>query len=92
MAKDKKKDTSAAKKAYNKAKQNAQKKNNQTTTKGFWKEVKLEMSKVIWPTKNELVSYTIVVIVVCAAFALGFQLIDMGVLALLKQALGITLA
>ncbi|MGN0710037.1 MAG: preprotein translocase subunit SecE, partial [Anaerovoracaceae bacterium] len=86
------KEKSAAKKAYNKAKQNAQKKNNQTNSKGFWKEVKLEMSKVIWPTRNELISYTIVVIVVCAAFAIGFQLIDMGVLALLKKALGITLA
>lgn len=30
---------------------------------GFFKDVKLEMSKVSWPTKNELIGSTIIVII-----------------------------
>ena len=54
--------------------------------------VKLEMKKVVWPTKKEVFSHTAVVIVTCALFALGFWLIDTGVLAALKHVLNITLA
>lgn len=46
--------------------------------------VKLEMKKVVWPTRKEVVSYTSIVIVTCAVFAFGFWLIDTGVLAGLK--------
>ena len=46
------------------------------------------MKKVVWPTKKELVSYTSVVILTCAVFALGFWLIDTGVLAALRAVLG----
>ncbi len=31
-------------------------------TKTYFKEVKVEMNKVNWPTKNETISYTLVVI------------------------------
>ena len=47
--------------------------------------------KVVWPTRKEVVSYTAVVIAVCAAFAVAFWLIDTGVLAALKAVLGVTL-
>lgn len=57
----------------------------------YFKGVKLEMKKVIWPTKKETTSYTVVVIVTCALFALGFWLIDTGVLAALRAVLGVTL-
>ena len=57
-----------------------------------FKGVKIEMKKVVWPTKKETVSYTAVVILTCAIFALGFWLIDTGVLAALKHILNITLA
>ena len=53
--------------------------------------IKTEMKKVVWPTKKELVSYTVVVVATCAAFALCFWLIDTGVLAGLKSLLGITI-
>ena len=69
----------------------AKKQANNGGTKGYLKGVKLEMSKVIWPTKKELGSYTAVVIATCAVFALGFWLIDSGVLAALKAVLGITM-
>ena len=57
----------------------------------YFKGVKLEMKKVIWPTKKETTSYTAVVIVTCALFALGFWLIDTGVLAALRAILGVTM-
>jgi preprotein translocase subunit SecE len=59
--------------------------------KEYFKGIKLEMSKVVWPTMKELGSFTVVVLATCAVFALGFWLIDTGVLAALKAVLGITL-
>lgn len=71
------------------------KKNTAKAKKGGLKEylkgVKIEMSKVVWPTKKELGTFTGVVIATCAVFALGFWLIDTGVLAALRAVLGITL-
>ncbi len=61
------------------------------TPKEYFKGIKLEMSKVVWPTKKELGSFTAIVIGTCAFFALGFWLIDTGVLAALKAVLGINL-
>lgn len=60
--------------------------------KEYLKGVRLEMKKVVWPTKKEMISYTVVVIATCAVFALGFWLIDTGVLAALKGILGVTLS
>ncbi len=57
----------------------------------YFKGVKQELSKVIWPTKRELGSFTVIVIATCAVFALGFWLIDTGVLAALRGVLNITL-
>ena len=62
------------------------------TPKEYFKGIRLEMSKVVWPTKKELGSFTVVVIATSAFFALGFWLIDTGVLAALKAVLGISLA
>ncbi len=67
------------------------KKKEKVSTLDYWKGVKQEMSKVIWPTRKELGTFTVVVIVTCAAFALGFWAIDSGFLAILKQILGVTL-
>ena len=58
----------------------------------YYKGVKTEKKKVVWPTKKEVASYTGVVIVTCAIFALGFWLIDTGVLAALRAVLGVTLS
>lgn len=70
------------------AKENAKKK---TSFGEYLKGVKIEMKKVVWPTKKETVSYTAVVILTCALFALGFWLIDTGVLAALRAVLKINL-
>lgn len=59
--------------------------------KDYFKGVKLEMKKVVWPTKQELGSYTVVVLVTCAVFAVAFWAIDSGFLAILRSLLGITM-
>ena len=52
--------------------------------KEYFKGVRLEMKKVVWPTRKELGSYTAVVLATCAAFALVFWGVDSGVLAAIK--------
>lgn len=52
--------------------------------KEYFKGVKLEMKKVVWPTKKELGSFTVVVLATCAAFALVFWAVDSGVLAAIR--------
>ena len=59
---------------------------------GFWKGVRQEMSRVIWPTRQELGQYTVLTVAFCALFAVGFWLIDTGFLAVLKAMFGVTLS
>lgn len=54
--------------------------------------VRQEFSKVVWPTREELVTNTIVVFAAVIFFSLAFWLIDTGFLAALKGILGITLS
>ena len=54
--------------------------------------VRQEFSKVVWPTREELVTDTVVVFATVVFFALAFWLIDTGFLAALKGILGITLS
>ena len=83
MAKTSKgKDPAAARK--NKAAAMATQKRKKGSMKEYFKGVKLEMKKVVWPTKKELGSFTAVVLVTCAAFALVFWAVDTGVLAAIK--------
>lgn len=46
--------------------------------KGFFKGIKSELKKVIWPTKKQLINNTVLVVLLIAAFAiiiLGFDVI-----------------
>ena len=52
--------------------------------KEYLRGVRTEMKKVVWPTRQELGSYTAVVLAVCAAFALLFWGVDSAVLAGIK--------
>ena len=54
--------------------------------------VRQEFRKVVWPTREELTTDTIVVVACVAFFALAFWLVDTGFLAALKGILGITLS
>ena len=66
--------------------------NNKRETVGeYFRGVRKEMGKVVWPTRKELGAYTVVVLATCVAFGVAFWLIDMGVIALLKNVLHITL-
>ena len=58
----------------------------------FFRGVRQELKKVVWPTREELTTDTIVVIACVVFFAVGFWLIDTGFLAALKGILGITLS
>jgi len=42
----------------------------------FLKEVRHELSKVIWPTKNQVIQYTIVVVAISLAVAIFLGLLD----------------
>ena len=68
---------------------NQQKKNG--GLKAYFKGVRTEMKKVVWPTRKETIAYTIIVLVTCIAFGLLFWGFDTGFLALLKATLNITL-
>ena len=58
----------------------------------YFRGVRQEFSKVVWPTREELTTDTIVVFATVIFFALAFWLIDTGFLAALKGILGITLS
>ncbi|MDR2486330.1 MAG: preprotein translocase subunit SecE [Clostridiales Family XIII bacterium] len=59
--------------------------------KEYFKGVKVETKKVVWPTRRELISYTILVFAACAFFGLMIWGVDTAFLAALKQLLGISL-
>ena len=58
----------------------------------YLKGVRQEFKKVVWPTREELVTDTVVVFACVIFFAVAFWLIDTGFLAALKGILGITLS
>ena len=71
---------------------------NETTTKKksrireYFRGIKIELKKVIWPTKGELISYTGVVILMCAICAVGFWAIDSVCALILQKLLGINIS
>ena len=89
-SKDKKERKSNLSRAQEKAEKRQKNKNKpkEKREKGRMKEyfrgVRLEMRKVVWPTRSELGSFTVVVLAVCAAFALLFWGVDSAVLAGIK--------
>jgi len=58
--------------------------------KDYFKGIKTEMKKVVWPTRKELFSYTGLVVFVCVVLGLGIWLVDSAFLASLKYALNIS--
>ena len=44
----------------------------------FFREVRVEMSKVIWPTGRQLVVYTLIVIVLSVLLAVFLGVLDLG--------------
>lgn len=58
----------------------------------YFRGVKSEMKKVIWPTKKETYNYTGVVILTCAVAAVFFWILDTGFLFALNKLLDITIS
>lgn len=56
-------------------------------TKQFLREVKIEIKKVVYPSRDELIGSTWVVIVVVFIFALYLGVIDLGLSRLVKTLL-----
>lgn len=46
--------------------------------KGFFKDVKLEMGKVSWPNKDELIGSTVIVLVSLALLSIFIGICDTG--------------
>ena len=80
---------SANKQSQNKAKSQGKKKGGLIA---YLRGVRQEFKKVVWPTREELVTDTVVVFACVIFFAVAFWLIDTGFLAALKGLLGITLS
>jgi preprotein translocase subunit SecE len=59
--------------------------------KEYFKGVKIETKKVVWPTRKELISYTVVVLFTCAFFGLMIWGVDSAFLAALRELVGIDL-
>ncbi|MBM7646737.1 preprotein translocase subunit SecE [Scopulibacillus daqui] len=53
-------------------------------TGSFFRNVVIEMKKVSWPTRKELVNYTATVVVTVIFLAVFFLLIDLGISELLR--------
>lgn len=60
----------------------AKAKNTKNKTKkkkqSFFKSVKIELSKVVWPKKNEVLKYTIATIVFIVILIIFFLLLNLG--------------
>ena len=66
-------------------------KRQRTSPAEYFRGVRTEIKKVVWPTKKEMGSFTVVVLLACTFFAILFAVVDAGFLAALQAVLGITL-
>ena len=82
----------AAQASANKKSQNSKKQGKKGGLLAYLRGVRQEFSKVVWPTREELMTNTVVVFGCVIFFAVAFWLIDTGFLAALKGILGITLS
>jgi preprotein translocase subunit SecE len=57
----------------------------------YFKGVRVETKKVVWPTRKELVSYTIVVFIACAFFGVFLWGVDSGFLAIIREVFNVSM-
>lgn len=65
-------------------KKKAEKKGAWKTITQFFKDVRIEMKKVIWPGRQEVINYTIVVLVTVAVVATFILVLDLALSRLLS--------
>lgn len=63
-------------------------KRDRTTPALFTRQVAAELRKVIWPTRNELVTYTVVALVFCIVMTAIVTSLDYGFLQLMSWFFG----
>jgi preprotein translocase subunit SecE len=63
-------------------------KGEKTGFREYFRGVKVEIKKVVWPTRKELVLYTWTVLITCTAFSLAIWAVDTLFLQVLKLTLG----
>lgn len=80
----KRKTTKTVKKDVKKKESKKESKKAKAKKKGFLGEVRSEMAKVKWPSKKDMIKYSIATIVFVVFFALFFYAIDL-IIALLKE-------
>ena len=51
---------------------------------GFFKSLKLEFQKIIWPDRTNVAKQTVLIIIVTIILGVIIKLLDTGILALLK--------
>ena len=56
--------------------------------KQFLKEVKIELKKVVWPTRKDTIASTSVVLVIVMIIAVFLGLVDFGLSRIIKLILG----
>ena len=55
----------------------------------FVRQVRQEVNKVTWPTRTETIQSTLMVVIMVALSALFFFLVDLGLAALVQEALSV---
>lgn len=55
----------------------------------FVRQVRQEVNKVTWPTRTETIQSTLMVVIMVAFASLFFFLVDLGLAALVQQALSV---
>jgi preprotein translocase subunit SecE len=63
-------------------------KGNKAGLREYFRGVKVEIKKVVWPTRKELILYTWTVLITCVAFSLATWVVDTLFLQVLKLTLG----
>jgi preprotein translocase subunit SecE len=63
---------------------------NKAGIREYFRGVKIETKKVVWPTRKELVSYTWTVLITCAAFGVAIWAVDSLFMQGLRLTLGFT--
>lgn len=54
----------------------------------FFKDSREELKKVTWPDREEVTSFTVVVVISLIVFSLFLWLVDTGIMALIKVVIG----
>lgn len=60
------------------AKEKDKKKKSTKKKEGFFKGVRLELKKVSWPNKKDVIKYSLATLVFCVILVGFFQLLDLG--------------